>query len=397
MLVCCGLAIASLLQAQQITFSARVADAESGEPLVFASVGIAGRSIGTITNLQGDFDFHFPSAYRNDILTISMLGYHTYEAPIWSLLQDTARTILIQRSVFVLGEVIVKDSLTGGDILRIAIDRIPDNYPTSPFLLDAFYRDIKKVGGPAVSLLEAAVKIYDEDYAEPRNKYKLKERVGLQEVRRSLGYDNKFTSYFDEGNLLEDLLLHNNVRYHLFSPQIFEGLVRRPESFYHGEPVFVLEQTESYKLKVYVAKSNYGILRIEYEDHGEQPLGRKKGLDSRFISLHKVIDFRPFKGKLYLNYMTLHSAINWYNPNDGSTRFETTLDQQLLINEIIPEPEERVSISGKMKAYGLQYQHAGYNREFWALYNVIKESPVDQKIIRDLERELPLERQFEDN
>src|SRR5690606_5301350 len=125
--------------------------------------------------------------------------------------------IKMQKSPIMLQEVVVSDTLTGQDILEIALSRIEKNYPMQPFLLDGFYRDVKKVGGTYISLLEAAVKIYDENYEEPRNKYKLRESVRLVEVRQSLGYESKFTTYFDQDNLLEDLLLHNNIRYRQFS------------------------------------------------------------------------------------------------------------------------------------------------------------------------------------
>src|SRR5690606_22449300 len=88
-----------------------------------------------------------------------------------------------------------------------------ENYPMKPFLLDGFYRDTKKVGGTYISLLEAAVRIYDDDYREPRNRFRLRERVKLIDVRQSLGYENKFTQYFDQDNLLEDRMLHNNSTY----------------------------------------------------------------------------------------------------------------------------------------------------------------------------------------
>src|SRR5687768_3043227 len=124
------------------------------------------------------------------------------------------QVIKMEKSPIVLDEIVVSDTLTGQDILEIALSRIDQNYPMMPYLLDGFYRDVKKVGGTYISLLEAAVKIYDENYEEPRNKDKLRERVKLVEVRQSLGYESKFTTYFDQTNLLEDLLLQNNIRYH---------------------------------------------------------------------------------------------------------------------------------------------------------------------------------------
>ena len=132
---------------QQSTISGRVQDRETGELLEFASLGIRGKSAGTITNLQGEFDFHFPAEYRNEILTVNMLGYKTYEAPIWALLDGGFQIIQMEKSPTVLEEVTVSDSLGGGDILRIAFSRIEQNFPMQPFLMDAFYRDVKKIGG----------------------------------------------------------------------------------------------------------------------------------------------------------------------------------------------------------------------------------------------------------
>ena len=60
--------------AQQITISGKVIDGETKEALPFASIGILGKPIGTISNLQGEFDFHIPANLRNDILAVNMLG-----------------------------------------------------------------------------------------------------------------------------------------------------------------------------------------------------------------------------------------------------------------------------------------------------------------------------------
>lgn len=395
------LAIASFVaHGQRITLSGRVQDKETREPLVFASVGIKDRLIGTITNLQGEFDFHFAEEYRNDIFAISILGYNTFEAPVWTLLDNPAALVIeMEKKTYVLNEVVVSDTLNGGEILQIALLRVDKNYPSKPFLLDGFYRDVKKVGGTYVSLLEAATKIYDEDYKEPRNKFKLRERVALLEVRRSLGYGNKFTAYFDEDNLLEDLLLHNNVRYRQFPEEeiFFTTLQREPDSYYNGHDIFVVSHKQDYFLRVFVDKSTFGIIRIEYENLQEAPINKRKGLFSKFVGLKKVIDFRLFDGKLFLNYISVDSKINWYDVKSNELRFETELNQQLLINKVNKQTEEWIGTTEKMRRYGLQYQDLPYNKNFWDTYNVIKESPLDRKIVQDLEKLGPLDKQFQEN
>lgn len=384
--------------AQNITISAKVQDNVTSEPLPFASVGIKGKTLGTVTNLQGEFDFHFPLEFRNEILVISMLGYSNFEAPIWSMLDNKIAIIPMVKSTTVLSEVEVRDSLSGGEILRLALSRIEQNYPMEPFILDGFYRDVKSVGGTYIALLEAAVKIYDENYSEPRNKSKLRERVKLLEVRKSIGYDNKFTAYFGQRNLLEDLLLHNNLRYRQIdmSQELFENTKREKDSYYNDHEIFVVTNTKDFFLKVFVDKSDYSITHLQFEISGDNN-ERKKNLVSKYVTYKKLIDFKRYEGKMYLNYIKVISREKWYDGTSTEAKFETSLEQHLLINDVHPKTTERIESTEKMRNYGLQYQNYPYNKTFWENYNVIKETPLDRKVLEDLEKVVPLEKQFEVN
>lgn len=394
---CCF--IAFYAQSQKITLSARVQDNLTSEPLPFASVGIKGKSTGTITNLQGEFDFHFPNEYRNEILVISMLGYENFEAPIWSILESKLTIIPMTRSTTMLNEVEVRDSLSGGEILQIALGKIEQNFPMEPFMMEGFYRDVKAVGGTYIALLEAAVKIYDESYAEPRNKSKLRERVKLLEVRKSLGYDNKFTAYFGQRNLLEDLLLHNNIRYRQIemAEELFDNTKREKDSYYNGHEIFVVTNTNEFFLKVFIDKSDYAITHLQFEISGDNN-EKRKNLTSKYVTYKKTIDFKRYNGKMYLNYITVESKEKWYDESDDTQlKFETSIEQHLLVNEVHVNTTERIGSTEKMRNYGLQYQDYPYNKAFWDNYNVIKETPIDQKILEDLEKLAPLEKQFEDH
>ncbi len=382
--------------AQRITVSGRIVDQENNEALPFASIGIQGKPLGTISNLQGEFDFHIDNTLRNDILVVNMLGYKTFEQPVWSLLTDTL-VIRLARANYLLQEVTIKDSLNGGDIMRIALSRMDDNYPSQPFLMEGFYRDLKKVADTYISLLEAAVEIYDENYQAPRNKYKLRERVALKQVRRSLGYGSKFTTFFDQGNLLEDLLLHNSVRYrHLPDEEEFLHLLsREKDSYFNHQPVYVITLKQDGMI-LYVDKKTFGIIHLEDENISDDFVGKKGGMISKLVKVKRVVDFKQYEGKLFLNYLTVNSQINWYDAKTNALKFETELQQQLLINAIDPNTQRKINSRQKMKGYGLQFQDEAYDKEFWDNYNVIKESTLDRKIIEDLEREEPLESQFKD-
>jgi hypothetical protein len=392
--------ISSISVAQDITISGRVTDAETKEFLPFASVWIKGKTIGTITNAQGDFDFHIPAEFKNETLVISMLGYKDFESVVTSLNVNESLTIALENSLVLLNEIVIRDSLTGGDILQHALSRIEENYPMQPFLMEGFYRDIKKVGGTYISLLEAAVDIYDESYKRPRNQHKLREGVRLREVRTSIGYENKFTSFFDQDNLLEDLLLHNTIRYRQIEDreEMYAIMKRDRDSYYNGNEIFVISYSGEYFLKIFVEKSDYSIIHLEFERNGSDKIpGRKKNMSSRFTGIKKTIDFKRIEGKMYLNYISVTSKIDWYDTKTNEVKFNTELFQQLLINHVIPNTDEEIGSVEKMSTYGLQYQHGTYNKKFWSKYNVIKDTPLDQKIVQDLEKEGPLDKQFEKN
>jgi hypothetical protein len=392
---CCALPSA---HAQTITLSGVVTDKQNGEALPFASIGVKGKPNGTVANLQGQFDFHIPRELANEILVVSMLGYANFEAPIWSFTNREKVIIEMQRSVVILNELVVRDSLSGGDIARIALQRLATNLPQEAYTTDAFYRDIKKVGGRYISLLEAAIKIYDEDNKEPRNKNKLKERVKLIELRQSLGYESKFTTYFDQDNLLEDLLLNNNIRYRQIDArdELFAVLQRKPDSYYNQHEIFVVEYVGDYQLTLYVDKTDYAIIRLDYKSGAEaEVISKRKGLISRFMGIDKTIEYKRYEGKMFVSSLRLDTRINWYDERTNDLKFETELFQHLVINNIEIPPGERISATENMKKYGLQFQSYQYNKKFWEEYNVIKRTPLDMQIISDLEKAGPLEKQFE--
>lgn len=387
-------------QGQNMTLSARIFDRESGEPLAFASVGIKGQPVGTITNEEGEVDFHFPISMRNDSLVVSMLGYQNFEGPIRPLLDNPTNIIFLEKSSIVLEEIVVNDTLTGGDILQIALSRIEQNFPMQPFLVEAFYRDVKKVGGTYISLLEAAVKIYDESYEAPKSNTRLRERVKLVEVRTSIGYENKFTSYFDQDNLLEDLLLHNNIRYRTIdqSDEMAATIKREKSSFYNGHPIYVISANHDYRLKLFVDQTDFSVVHLEFETAMPSiDLSKRKNMSSKFVGLKKSIDFRRVNGKMYPSFITLTSRVNWFDEKTGALKFETELFQQLLVTRVTSNTRERIPSTERMRNYGLQYQDLPYNKEFWKNYNVIKQTPLDKKIMSDLEKSGSLQSQFEGN
>jgi len=389
------------------TISGILLDKETNEPLIFASIGIKDKAIGTISNASGAFDFHIDQQdVSNGIIVISMLGYETLALTINLL--DISKSVIfhLKKVPKVLEEVVIIDSLTSFDILEIAINKIPTNYPDTPFLLEGFYRDLKRVNGTYISLLEAAIEVFDNNYEKPRNPTKIREKVGLVEVRKSLGYSHKYAKYFNQGNLLEEMLIENIVRYHDFpsthSPEA--KMKRLPPTVYNNSKVHVLDYHHSnVRLKLFIDANSYAFVRIEQtigtKEHAiSEVLKYKKYLYlDRFVTTNKVIEFKPYKGQYFLNYFTLYKRNQWYNQESKRLDYDMELYQELLINDINSDTQKRIAGAVKMKKYGLQYQDMPYDKSFWKDYNVIKQTPLDEKIVEDLEQYGTLEHQFKNN
>lgn len=390
----------NLVLAQQITISGILVDYETEEPLGFASVGIKGETYGTISNNSGKFDFHVHGTLKGKILAISMLGYENFEIEISQINYSEIITLRLRKIPQILDEVTIQDSLSGADIVEIALNRLSTNYADKPYLLDGFYRDIKSVNNTYISLLESAIQVYDNNHEEPRNPFKLREKVGLLQVRKSLGYNHKYIGYFDQGNLLEILLLNNNIRYYDFPETVIKkAYLRQGTSLLDNNEVYIIQsKNKGVKMKIYVDVSSYAIVRLEYEsDYDENILNvneHYKDYFNRFVKLSKAIEYKSYEGKYYLHYMTMYKRSQWYHKDSKTLDYDVELYQELLINNIHPNTSKRVNSSLRMKKYGLQYQDQPYDPKFWENYNVIKRTLLDEIIIKDLEREGNLEQQF---
>lgn len=389
------------LKADPLIISGKVLDAENDEPLAYATIAIADYKIGTVSNLQGEFDIHISDDLQGEELVVSMLGYIDFKIKVSDVPANSDLIVRLEPGRLLLDEVTIAETLSGGELLKIALARIEMNYPMSPTAMDAFYRETKMVDGEYVDLLEAAIKIYDKDYSVPRDRNKLRERVALIEVRKTLEFEYELEKYFSKYNVLEDLLLENQVKYRSFSEdQAFYDIMHREQVVgYNGRPIELVSITQTgYNLKIYI-DDDYGIRKISFKwGDGKTPLYtyRKSGkLENQVIHIEKEVEFQKINGKLYLKYISANYTNRWHNLKTGEIDVVTKRDQALLVNAINYTNPRWVGTSEKMKRYGLQFQHDEYNKAFWDNYNVIKQMPLQQNVVMDLEESYSLEEQFE--
>ena len=146
------------LFAQENSFvTGQIINGEDKEPLPFASVRLKNHSIGTISNENGDFDFYIPKSKRNDTLSISFIGFNSYEVPLANINRELK--IILTPSSNVLDEVILteKDPL---DYIKKALERLSENYPQQEYQSLAYYREKFIENGAVINKEEGIFKTY---------------------------------------------------------------------------------------------------------------------------------------------------------------------------------------------------------------------------------------------
>ena len=73
------------LFSQQVFIKGKIVDSESGEGVSFAHIGICGKSIGTVANDNGDYEFRIPDSAIEDTLCATSIGYKTFKLAVEEL------------------------------------------------------------------------------------------------------------------------------------------------------------------------------------------------------------------------------------------------------------------------------------------------------------------------
>ena len=154
-----GIVLISLSAFSQVpsAISGIVLNKDNQEPLPYASIRLKNHPIGTVSNDDGEFDFYIPKSKRIDTLSISFIGFNSYEIPLSSIEQFLQ--IELSPSVNVLDEVLLTEK-SPLDYIKKALERIPENYPQDPYQSLAYYREKFIENGAVINKEEGVFKTY---------------------------------------------------------------------------------------------------------------------------------------------------------------------------------------------------------------------------------------------
>jgi hypothetical protein len=393
----------SLCSAQSfVTISGKIVDSQTQEPLAYASVTIKNTPAGTIANSEGQFVIHIPTTSNSNILHVSMLGYQSFEMPVSKINNKETLLISLNPAASYLPEVVVKDSLTAKQILQRAYDHLKDNYSSKPYQLEGFYREIQKADGKYVSLIEAAVLIESQGMMSKSN-----DKIKLNQLRRSLGYDNPHVPFWDNYNLLVRFLGQDFVKHKKKSLIKFTEVHRKENTSIDNVPVYVItvnERPHFWLNTLYIRCDDYSIIRFEENYDRQYDPEKSWTVESNitakaFPQLKKLaVTYRPFNGNYYPERCAMTFRAIYKDGITGKQLLDFEVDHQFVVtNRILDRVKEIAKEDVVSSAVSLKNLPIKYDSLFWINYNMIRESPLDSLIRKDLEAQMKLEEQFKKN
>lgn len=372
------------------TIMGSILDKQDKTAISFASIYIKGQSIGTISNEEGRFVFHFPHTDNSTIIVVSSLGYESLEMNIDEF--KTGEAIFLSSKVSQLDEVVItstkKKKLTARQIVKKAYKTIAENYPVQPYILEGFIRDLQKEDDQYVEYLECAAKFYNQAHF-----IKEEPDVELVEIRiNSIAQKNPWNEEWERKNSIMDLIEDDFIRFDY-------GPIRAKGGWqYEIEDVLPYDSRFVYKIRgvdapfqetiLYIDTKSFAFVRMELtrKKHNRRSWKRRLTNGEEISFYHVIFEYQQYQGKMYLKYQKEEDTWEIYDIEDTSKLlFVKNPKKELFINRIITEDLATYSFQENMtKGSSIENQSGEYNAKFWANYN----APLATKKLSEIEKYL---------
>lgn len=375
----------------------RVIDRETGKPVPFASVGVLGTASGTSSNLEGEFSLAIPEGAK---LKISCVGYV-------SLVVNTPEEMrLIQLTPFTieLNEIVVTHrTINARRVVLKAFSNINRNYSGKSFNQQYFYRHYCKDDSVYGRLIEAFIDVWKyQGYKPFRKKAGEKEEMRVTQLRRSL--DNTIAAQGHTPISLHSILQNDIVAYQLLEKSNYLSLytdisnLRTDfENFtFTFDGITAFDGRDVYKISYHYKEDSIPTTA------GYKPAPRAKGMLYITTDTYAFVKAEEVK---YDENVTIKTSAFYRKYNDkyypyhfireGETHFTDSgrhsFHIELMSVQIQQEPDKKFTGKEPTKK---ELLNIPYDSSFWNNTTVLKATPLEDRIIRDLGGGSSLNRQF---
>lgn len=367
------------------SLSGLLQDRQTQEPLSFASIYILGTTVGTSSNAEGDFVFHVPTALSNDTVVISLIGYKTIQKKLTEF--DSGEVLLLDKSTLELAEVVVtaEKRLTAKQIVQKAYQSMPQNYPSEPYILEGFVRDLQNEDEQYVEFMECALKMRYQKYDLAR-----RPSVELQAVRRSyIAKKHPWNKGRDRKNVIVDIVEDDFIRYDYGPIRAKGGWKYEVESVLPFDNRFVYKITAIDKpfqtAILYIDTESFAFVRMELtrKTHKGRSWRRRMGSGQKQVYYHVIFEYQEHEGKMYLKYQKEEDSWEIYkNTESNKLLFTQYPKKELFINKVITTEVDQYAFKPNLQIdKSVEDQAEGYDPSFWQYYN----APTQTKELSQIE------------
>ncbi len=387
--------------ADYITISGEVRDADTKKKLESVSVSVENTSISTVTNADGTFSIKVKKSLDAKTLAFMHLGYNSQRLAIGSKDMVGVR-VLLTPNVYSIQEITV-----GSDALKIvatAISRIGENYSNKANILTGFYRETIKKRNSYINISEAITYTYKSPYSKEYYGDRAQIYKGRQLLSPKLSdtlmvklqggpVSAIFLDAVKSWDILTDPESMPHYKFLMDGSTTIDG---RAHYIIKFRPRVIVAYALLYG-KMYIDEETYTISRIEAElsmDDEAKATGamlRKKPFGLRFKpeGLSYQVNYKRQGEISYLSYVRseLRFKCDWKRKLFGSnylivSEMVTTDVQDQNVAKIPAKLafNENHSLSDKVTSF--------YDENFWEDYNIIEPTESLETAVNKLRKKL---------
>ena len=330
-----------------------VLDAESGDPVVFATIRVKGKALGVISNNDGSFQIPMEFQSKGTQLEISSMGYQNKRIAFSELKVNIVNVVYVQPATFALDETVVEGKKrrkpTAKQIIRYALRRIPENYQNNPFGLIGYYRDYQFKEKAYINLNEALVQVMDQGFSV--DDYR-SIQFGLFEYKTN--FDFKVDSFaakpYDYSNrdkfipnatlggtyapnelvllFIHDAIRNNAIDAYSFIYSMVEDFIKEHRfskvrnTSYGDQKIYRIDFSKSeipFQVKgtIYIDETSYAIRKLDYSVYKQKFDDSSPTMYStteKELLYEILVEYQWYKERMYLNYISFHNQFRLIRP-----------------------------------------------------------------------------------
>lgn len=375
-----------------------IVDKETGKPVPFASIGVVGTSKGTSSNQNGQFSISITEPIS---LKVTCIGYESI------LINSLTEITLIQLKPIItqLSEIVILDKpVNARKILRKAFANIDKNYNDQPFLQKFFYRHYCKDDKAYGRLIEASVDVWkNQGYRSIQKVAGEKEEIRVTQLRRSLDKTEMAQGHepISIGNILQADVVGYQTAAKSEHLSFYTDVSNLKTDF---EKYNFTCQAITYYDGLEVYQINYSYKKDSVLTTAGNYLELTQVSGSLFITTDtyafvKTEDIKSYQGNTvhtlayYRKYANDYYPYHFIREGESSTADDHSHSFHIELMSVEVKNNAAEKFVGRMPGRN-ELLNIPYDSVFWTSNTILKATPLEDDIIRDLGGGASLNKQF---